>query len=75
MAKSHGVKVGDSIRYLNLSGVQGAAAGNGSPSYVFLDFVRTVPMALLAILYAVVVIAVARWRGFRALLGLAGATW
>ncbi|MCX2747537.1 YibE/F family protein [Arthrobacter sp. MI7-26] len=73
VAKSHGVKVGDSIRYLNLSGVQGAAAGNGSPSYVFLDFVRTVPMALLAILYAVVVIAVARWRGFRALLGLAGA--
>jgi uncharacterized membrane protein len=73
VAKSHGVKVGDSIRYLNLSGVQGAAAGNGSPSYVFLDFVRNVPMALLAILYAVVVIAVARWRGFRALLGLAGA--
>lgn len=73
VAKSHGVKVGDGIRYLNLSGVQGAAAGNGSPSYVFLDFVRTVPMALLAILYAVVVIAVARWRGFRALLGLAGA--
>ncbi|MDQ0210153.1 YibE/F family protein [Arthrobacter bambusae] len=73
VAKSHGVKAGDSIRYLNLSRVQGAAAGNGSPSYVFLDFVRTVPMALLAILYAVVVIAVARWRGFRALLGLAGA--
>lgn len=73
VAKSHGVKVGDSIRYLNLSRVQGAAAGNGSPSYVFLDFVRNVPMALLAILYAVVVIAVARWRGFRALLGLAGA--
>ncbi|MCZ9882408.1 YibE/F family protein [Arthrobacter sp. B2a2-09] len=73
VAKSHGVKVGDSIRYLNLSRVQGVAAGNGSPSYVFLDFVRNVPMALLAILYAVVVIAVARWRGFRALLGLAGA--
>ncbi|HKU29531.1 MAG TPA: YibE/F family protein [Arthrobacter sp.] len=73
VAKSHGVKVGDSIRYLNLTGVQGATAGNGSPSYVFLDFVRNVPMALLAILYAVVVIAVARWRGFRALLGLAGA--
>ena len=30
-------------------------------------------MALLAVLYAVVVIAVARWRGFRALLGLVGA--
>ncbi|MFF1828068.1 YibE/F family protein [Paenarthrobacter sp. NPDC058040] len=73
VAKSHGVDVGDSIRYLNLSGVQGAAAGNGSPSYVFVDFVRNVPIALLAVLYAVVVIAVARWRGFRALLGLVGA--
>ncbi|MFI2564442.1 YibE/F family protein [Paenarthrobacter sp. NPDC018779] len=73
VAKSHGVDVGDSIRYLNLSGVQGAAAGTGSPSYVFVDFVRNVPIALLAVLYAVLVIAVARWRGFRALLGLVGA--
>ncbi|MFE4195376.1 YibE/F family protein [Paenarthrobacter sp. NPDC056912] len=73
VAKSHGVDVGDSIRYLNLSAVQGAAAGSGSPSYVFVDFVRSAPIALLAILYAVVVIAVARWRGFRALLGLVGA--
>ena len=73
VAKSHGVDVGDSIRYLNLSGVQGASQGNGSPSYVFVDFVRSLPIALLAVLYAVVVIAVARWRGFRALLGLVGA--
>ena len=73
VAKSHGVDVGDSIRYLNLSGVQGAAASNGSPSFVFVDFVRDVPITLLAVLYAVVVIAVARWRGFRALLGLVGA--
>ncbi|HET8879621.1 MAG TPA: YibE/F family protein, partial [Arthrobacter sp.] len=72
VAKSHGVKVGDNIRYLNLSKVQGAAAG-GSPAYVFVDFVRTLPIVLLAILYAVVVIAVARWRGLRALIGLVGA--
>ncbi len=72
VAKSHGVKVGDDIRYLNLSKVQGAAA-QGSPAYVFVDFVRTVPIILLAVLYAVVVIAVARWRGLRALIGLAGA--
>ncbi|NYD79283.1 YibE/F family protein [Arthrobacter cupressi] len=71
VAKSHGVKAGDEIRYLNLSRVQ--AAGTGSPAYVFVDFVRTLPIALLAVLYAVVVIAVARWRGFRALLGLVGA--
>ncbi|MBO1266392.1 YibE/F family protein [Arthrobacter cavernae] len=73
VAKSHGVDVGDTIRYLNLSGVQGASPGSGSPSYVFVDFVRSVPVVLLAVLYAVVVIAVARWRGFRALLGLLGA--
>jgi uncharacterized membrane protein len=73
VAKSHGVKVGDNIRYLNLSNAQGASAGQGAPAYIFVDFVRTVPIILLAILYAVVVIAVARWRGLRALIGLVGA--
>ncbi|WP_309073508.1 YibE/F family protein [Paenarthrobacter sp.] len=73
VAMSHGVDVGDSIRYLNLSAVQGTNAGNGAPAYVFVDFVRSIPIALLAVLYAAVVIAVARWRGFRALLGLVGA--
>ena len=72
VAKSHGVKVGDNIRYLNLSKAQGAAA-QGTPAYVFVDFVRTLPIILLAVLYAVVVIAVARWRGLRALIGLVGA--
>ncbi len=72
VAKSHGVKIGDNIRYLNLSKAQGASA-QGSPAYVFVDFVRTLPIVLLAILYAVVVIAVARWRGLRALIGLVGA--
>jgi uncharacterized membrane protein len=40
---------------------------------MFSDFVRTAPMVLLALLYAVVVIAVARWRGLRAIVGLGGA--
>ncbi|CAM3078850.1 YibE/F-like protein [Arthrobacter ulcerisalmonis] len=73
VASSHGVKPGDQIRYLNLSGVQGASASQTSPSYIFLDFVRTLPIVLLALLYAAVVIVVARWRGFRALVGLVGA--
>jgi uncharacterized membrane protein len=73
VAKSHGVKVGDNIRYLNLSKAQGASAASGSPAYVFVDFVRTLPIIFLAVLYAVVVIAVARWRGLRALIGLLGA--
>ncbi len=73
IAKSHGVKPGDDIRYLNLSKVQGASADQGTPAYVFVDFVRTLPIIFLAVLYAVVVIAVARWRGLRALIGLLGA--
>ncbi|NUT71687.1 YibE/F family protein [Pseudarthrobacter sp. C4D7] len=73
VAASHGVKPGDQIRYLNLSNAQGATGSQGSPAYIFVDFVRTVPIVLLAVLYAAVVIAVARWRGFRALVGLVGA--
>jgi uncharacterized membrane protein len=71
--KSHGVKPGDQIKYLNLSNAQGASASQGSPAYIFVDFVRTLPIVFLALLYAVVVIAVARWRGLRALIGLVGA--
>jgi uncharacterized membrane protein len=73
VAKSHGVRVGDHIRYLNLSQAQGASAAQGTPSYIFVDFVRTLPIVALALLYALVVIAVARWRGLRALIGLVGA--
>lgn len=73
VASSHGVKPGDQIRYLNLSNAQGATGSQGSPAYIFVDFVRTMPIVLLAVLYAVVVIAVARWRGLRALIGLVGA--
>ena len=60
---------GDRIRYLDMGNLP---SSTGSP-YAFIDFVRTVPMGWLAALYAIVVIAVARWRGFRALLGLLGA--
>jgi uncharacterized membrane protein len=73
VATSHGVKPGDQIRYLNLSNAQGASASQGSPAFIFVDFVRTLPIVLLALLYAAVVIAVARWRGLRALIGLVGA--
>ena len=36
---------------------------------VFVDFERTVPVVLLAALYALVVVVVARWRGVRAIGG------
>ncbi|WAP51069.1 YibE/F family protein [Arthrobacter sp. ATA002] len=71
VAKGDAIEAGDSIRYLNLEAVM--QGGGGAPPYVFVDFVRSVPMAALTVLYAGVVVAVARWRGLRALVGLAGA--
>lgn len=63
----HGFEVGDRLRMLYLS----QAEGDGSPPYVFLDFERGVPIAVLAIAYALLVLAVARLRGLAALAGLA----
>ncbi len=45
-------------------------SGQGATSYGFYDYERTWPLALLAIAFAVVTVAVARWRGLRALLGI-----
>ncbi|MFJ3958605.1 YibE/F family protein [Arthrobacter sp. NPDC090010] len=70
ISASDSVHPGDGVRYLNLSRVQQGAAAGQAPSYVFVDFVRSVPVGVLAVLYAAVVILVARWRGLRALLGL-----
>lgn len=39
--------------------------------YAFFEFQRSVPLLLLGLLFAVVVIAFGRWKGVRALLGLA----
>ena len=45
------------------------AAAEGTP-YLFVDFVRGPPLALLAAVFGVLVVAVARWRGLAALVGL-----
>jgi uncharacterized membrane protein len=42
----------------------------GSTSYAFYDFERRIPLMGLALTFAVVVVAVARWRGLRALAGV-----
>ena len=57
------VDVGDRLRLVSVD-------AGGEQILSFVDFERTVPIAVLALLYAVVVVAVARWRGLRALLGL-----
>lgn len=62
----HPPQVGDSIRLVYFE-----ASGTGEPaSGTMIDYDRSVPLALLAALYALVVILVARWRGVRAILGL-----
>lgn len=58
------LQAGDQIRLVAHNGPEGR-------SYNFDDFQRRTPMLLWAALFAVVVVAVAGWRGLRALLGLA----
>ncbi len=40
------------------------------PGYFFVDFERTQPLAILAAIFAVVVLALSRWRGVASLIGL-----
>ena len=42
----------------------------GATSYGFYDYERAVPLAVLAAVFAIVIVAVARWRGLRALAGI-----
>lgn len=42
----------------------------GVTTYAFYDYARGLPLAVLAAAFAVVIVAVARWRGLRALLGI-----
>ncbi len=44
--------------------------GQGSTSYAFYDFERTWPLVILAAAFAVVIVAVARWRGLLAMVGI-----
>lgn len=55
---------GDGIRIFRQVDQQGAT------SYGFYDYERAWPLALLAAAFAVVTVAVARWRGLRALVGI-----
>ena len=43
---------------------------SGTTTYAFYDYERTWPLVALAVAFAVVIVAVARWRGLRALFGI-----
>lgn len=58
------LKVNDSIRLAR------ALSLDGKPEYYFSDFARGKPLVLLGILFAIVVVVVARWRGFAAIVGI-----
>jgi uncharacterized membrane protein len=60
-----GVGTGDAIVLVRDAGAEGGA------KYSFYDYARTTPMLVLALLFVIVVGAVARLRGLAALLGLA----
>lgn len=60
-----GLQEGDVVKLERVPGEQG-----GKPTYSYFGTERGTPLLVLALLFAVVVVAVARWRGAFALLGL-----
>lgn len=64
------LSVGDKIRIVPQAAPKTPQDPNGSTLYSFDDFARGLPLTIIGIVFAVVIIAVARWRGLRALIGL-----
>ncbi|AMY20427.1 MULTISPECIES: YibE/F family protein [Nocardiaceae] len=58
------LRVGEEIRLVR------GTDDTGTAIYAFDDYSRTLPLALVAAIFAVVICVVARWRGLRALIGL-----
>ncbi len=59
-----GIDVGDEIRVIRI------APDGQDPTYEFLDFKRGTPLIVLSLVFAVLVVAVARWRGLFAIIGV-----
>lgn len=62
---SSGTEVGQVIKLIRVPPADGQPA-----QYQFSDFERGTPLLLLTLIFAAVVVAVARWRGFASLVGL-----
>lgn len=56
--------VGDDIR------LSRQVDDTGTTTYSFYDYERTWPLTAFAVVFAVVIVAVARWRGLRAMIGI-----
>ncbi len=60
------LEVGDTVRLQRTPAQQG-----GDVQYGYFGTVRSIPLLVMALLFAALVLVVARWRGFFALIGLA----
>jgi uncharacterized membrane protein len=63
---SSGVRVGQDIKLVHVP----PPAADQPAQYQFSDFERRTPLLVVGLLFAIVVVVVARWRGFAALIGL-----
>jgi len=69
-----GVDVGDRIRVTRTELPPGATVGGvAADAYAFADFERRSPLLILTLVFVALVLAFGRWRGLRALAGLAAA--
>ena len=62
---SSGIEVGQVIKLVRVP-----PAPDQPAQYQFSDFQRSMPLLVMAVIFALVVVVVARWRGFAALIGL-----
>ncbi|MDN5727095.1 MAG: YibE/F family protein, partial [Propionibacteriales bacterium] len=60
-----GIETGDKVKLMRAPGAEGEPA-----SYQFADFERTTPLIFFGVLFVVAVVAVARFRGLMAIIGL-----
>ncbi|MDR1710852.1 MAG: YibE/F family protein [Propionibacteriaceae bacterium] len=67
---SESMRPGDSVQLISFTDEANPTAGSG---YIFFDYHREWPMVALAVLFIIVVLAVARLKGLLAVVGLAGA--
>jgi uncharacterized membrane protein len=60
-----GTEIGQQVKLVRLPAVD-----DQPPSYQFSDFERSTPLLVLSLVFVVLVVLVARWRGFASLVGL-----